>query len=276
MEGKYAFYLGIFIIVLFVSGCIQEDPVPTPDPGTACQSPKKMISGVCCFDENSNNVCDMEEAGCPTTCDDGNECTNDTCSADTGFECVHDVIADCCGNGICERLEDINNICPADCRIIDMSEFYYEGTPDFIEDEKFVFIHTTATEEAFRLFIVNITAEDELYENIRYTYYCNSTIKNSDLDSIKTVPENLTEEITPVINKFDNANYLVYSYFFTPGRSPAYHLNIDELELGDEAQFHLKINKKEPEKRDTLECLVKLYFMKPRKNIYRIVKVSFI
>lgn len=44
-------------------------------------------------------------------CDDGNACTSDTCVSES---CVHDPIANCCGNGACESGEDCNS-CSSDC-----------------------------------------------------------------------------------------------------------------------------------------------------------------
>lgn len=51
---------------------------------------------------------------CPPSCDDFDECTRDYCGAETGYECVHEPIVPCCGNGECETGEDYIN-CPADC-----------------------------------------------------------------------------------------------------------------------------------------------------------------
>jgi len=269
MERKMVCLLGIFLFVVMVSGCIGEDTTQPPgDTQPQCQSPKKMIGDVCCFDENDNGVCDMDEAGCPVSCDDGDPCTNDTCSASTDFKCVRETLYPCCGNGVCETDENVNNICPEDCEILNMTDFQYDGTPDYIEDGTFVFIHTTATETDYRLFYLNITAGDDGMENIRYTFKCNST-QHVDLDSIDSVPENISEEVKPVINKLDDDHYLIYSYFFLR-RSPAYRLD------DEKAHFHFKINKHEPQKRDELSCLFKFYFMQPHKLVYRWLKISYI
>jgi hypothetical protein len=50
---------------------------------------------------------------CPS-CEDNNSCTKDSCSKDTGFECVHEAIVPCCGNGECEEGENWS-ACPQDC-----------------------------------------------------------------------------------------------------------------------------------------------------------------
>lgn len=39
---------------------------------------------------------------CPDSCDDGDKCTRDYCSKATNYECKHDKIEPCEGNGICE------------------------------------------------------------------------------------------------------------------------------------------------------------------------------
>ena len=53
------------------------------------------------------------EPECPS-CEDNNPCTADSCSEDTGFECVHEAVIPCCGNSECE--EDENwSACQEDC-----------------------------------------------------------------------------------------------------------------------------------------------------------------
>jgi hypothetical protein len=236
-----------------------------------------MISDVCCFDENNNNVCDMDEAGCPASCDDSKPCTNDTCSASTDFKCNHETVFPCCGNDVCESDEDVNNICPEDCEIIDITDFQYDGTPDFLEDGTFVFIHTSAVETNFRLFYINITAgPDNVMENIRYTFDCDSS-QHKDLDSIKSVAENITDADYDVgrINKLENDNYLIYTFFLME-RIPAYGLDIEEMDANEEAEFHFKIKKLEPQKRDDMDCLFKFYFMKPHKMVQKYLNISYI
>ena len=51
---------------------------------------------------------------CPESCDDGNSCTKDTCSKETGYKCKAIAIPNCCGNKICELDENYGN-CPSDC-----------------------------------------------------------------------------------------------------------------------------------------------------------------
>lgn len=49
---------------------------------------------------------------CPSDCNDADICTNDYCSEATNFECVHDDIIPCVGNGICENDEYPSSDCP--------------------------------------------------------------------------------------------------------------------------------------------------------------------
>ncbi len=54
------------------------------------------------------------EKMCPYNCDDGDKCTKDSCSEETGYECRYDTIDPCCGNGKCEDAED-KATCVVDC-----------------------------------------------------------------------------------------------------------------------------------------------------------------
>ena len=51
---------------------------------------------------------------CPDSCDDFNECTEDFCSEETDFKCVHKPIDNCCGNNKCEQGETYES-CADDC-----------------------------------------------------------------------------------------------------------------------------------------------------------------
>jgi hypothetical protein len=50
---------------------------------------------------------------CPS-CEDSDSCTTDSCSEETDYECVHEPVIPCCGNGECEQAEDWTT-CPQDC-----------------------------------------------------------------------------------------------------------------------------------------------------------------
>ena len=51
---------------------------------------------------------------CPSTCDDSDSCTSDYCNSGTDYECRHDLMYSCCGNGICEDEESYRD-CLSDC-----------------------------------------------------------------------------------------------------------------------------------------------------------------
>ena len=49
---------------------------------------------------------------CPAFCNDYKPCTNDFCSAETGYECMNTIKLNCNGNGICESGEYGTSDCP--------------------------------------------------------------------------------------------------------------------------------------------------------------------
>ncbi|MFH0956726.1 MAG: hypothetical protein V1813_02595 [Candidatus Aenigmatarchaeota archaeon] len=278
MERKTWFLALAIVAILLSSGCIGgETPVPGADTGGTCNLPKKMIGNVCCDDANGNTVCDIDDIGCPPSCDDGNACTNDSCSADTDFACVHAAVVPCCGNGVCDPSEDAANECSADCTVISISKFKLKGTPDFMEGNKFVFIHTGSAESEQRVFYLNLTAGSDGMENIRYTFKCNST-QHKSLDSINSEVYNLTdddEDAYARINKLEDDYYLIYTNFFRE-KTATYGRELEELEGGEGASFHFSIQKKDPQLRDELSCLVKFYFMQPRKIVEKWLYISYI
>jgi len=110
-----AISLFLAIIIVFISGCTTKE--------TICNKPYyEYKTGDCCLDENDNKICDKDEITskqpetkkCPSSCDDGNKCTNDYCSLDSDYVCKHDLIIPCCGNEICDGGEN-HNSCPSDC-----------------------------------------------------------------------------------------------------------------------------------------------------------------
>jgi hypothetical protein len=275
MERKTCFLALALVGILLVSGCVGgETPAPGADTGGMCNSPKKMIGNVCCDDTNNNNVCDMDDIGCPVSCDDKNACTNDSCSVDTNFDCAHAAVSPCCGNGICENSEDAANECDDDCTVISISKFKVKGTPDFLDGNKFVFIHTGSSETEERMFYVNFTAGTDGMQNIRYTFKCNST-QHKSIDSINAVVYNMSEDDEMMINKFEDSYYIIYTNFFRNSNA-GYSRDIEELYALEDASFNFDIQKKNPQLRDELSCLVKFYFMQPRKIVDRWLYISYI
>ena len=47
---------------------------------------------------------------CPSICDDGNRCTYDYCSYETGYRCKYKYITPCCGNHVVEEGEDCGGL----------------------------------------------------------------------------------------------------------------------------------------------------------------------
>ena len=274
MERKALLLAASLVFVIYVSGCIAGlEQVPEETTSVSCQSPKKVINGVCCFDDNNNGVCDMEDVGCPDTCDDNNSCTNDTCSASTDFKCVHEDIAPCCGNGVCEKSEDLANECPEDCTVLDISDFQLSNEKAYMDGDKFQFIHTYSS-DPMKYFYLNITADKEVIEDIRYTFQCNST-QYSNIDSINSEAIELTDEQDQKVNQYDDGNYLINSNF-QMAASGAYSREVEQLLIGETAYFNFKIEKQDPQKRDDLTCLVSFYFIKPQKVVEKWLKISYI
>jgi len=53
---------------------------------------------------------------CPSSCDDNNVCTIDSCSSETNYQCVHEGNETCCGDGLCNNKENSDS-CREDCPI---------------------------------------------------------------------------------------------------------------------------------------------------------------
>ncbi len=275
MEAKSVYLIGIFLAVVIVSGCIGETvPEATEPTGGQCLQPKIIIGGICCYDANDNGVCDMDDAGCPDTCDDGNPCTDDMCSGATDFKCVNNLTYPCCGNGVCDPSEDVENVCSEDCTVLKLTKFKYSETPDYMDGEKFVFIHTGSSETEERFFYLNITAGLHGMENIKYTFKCNST-QHSNLDSIDSELYNVSDDVDEKINKLEDSHYLIYTNFYEK-KTGVFGRDISALAYDEMASFHFNIEKKNPQQRDDLTCLFKFYFSEPQKIVHKWLEISYI
>jgi hypothetical protein len=84
------------IAVIIASGCVSETGEMTKKPDTSTTTP-------------------AETKTCPSSCNDGNACTEDHCSEATNYECKHDLKISCCGNTICESGETYTT-CTSDCK----------------------------------------------------------------------------------------------------------------------------------------------------------------
>lgn len=263
------------IIVILTAGCVTFEE---PGTGLTCIDPEKLIEGRCCFDEDNNNVCDIDERECPA-CDDENPCTSDHCSFDTGFECRHDKIRPCCGNGECDESEDIANECPEDCVIIQMTDFFhmYSG-PDYMEGDSFVFIHTGSNETDKRPdFYVNITAGDKKIRNIRTTYNCTDSATTHKIDSIDVDMVEVIQGYSELgyENKFESDDYTIYTSFFSLV-SKTWFIEINELDPAKTVEFRVRIKKNQYKVRSKLTCDFDFYFLDPLKRVRTQLKISYI
>ena len=111
-------------LVLVVTAC-------APPPDHATESPDGSVSASCGNGRlDPGESCDVaipagQPGACPIACEDGNTCTNDRVDGtDCAATCTHDVISNCCGNGVLEAGEacdDGNQLdfdgCSHNCRI---------------------------------------------------------------------------------------------------------------------------------------------------------------
>ena len=265
----------LMISVILVAGCIKFEEEPT---GPTCIEPEKSIGGRCCFDEDGNGVCDIDEKECPESCDDSNACTRDHCSFETGFECKHDEIKPCCGNGECEESEDISNACPQDCVVIEMTDFYhrYSG-PDYMIGDKFVFIHTGSNETDKKPdFYLNITARDRNLKNIRVTYNCTDSATKHIIDSIDVDRVEVVEGY-PTFgheNKFESDDYTIYTSFYSNELKT--RIDVSELLQGNAVEFRIRMFKKDYKVRSDLTCDFDFYFLDPLKHVIKRLEISYI
>ena len=146
----------------------QEYKLPSCDDGIKNQGETGVDCGGPC-----KSCLEIVEGECPGSCDDKNDCTIDSCSESTSFQCVHDKIAFCCGNNECEEDETIAN-CPNDCQIA------FEE-PDLSIFERLENIKNTAASNPDKASaqcskIESATYKDDCYSNIgkvtRNTAYC--------------------------------------------------------------------------------------------------------
>ncbi len=269
------FFPFAIIFVILIAGCLtfEEETVPT------CVDPEKLIGGRCCFDEDNNGVCDIDEKECPESCDDSNPCTKDSCSLHTNFECKHDIIKPCCGNGVCDKSEELANECPQDCMVIDMTDFFHRyGGPDYMEGDTFVFIHTGSNETDKKPdFYLNITASNTEIRNIRATYNCTDSATKHKIDSIDADRVEILEGYKELgyENKFESDDYTIYTSFFSL-ESKTWLIEVEKLDPGETTEFRIRTTKNQYKVRSELTCDFDFYFLSPLKHIRKQLKVSYI
>jgi hypothetical protein len=267
-----------FILLVFsvlVSGCITIGEQPSE---LKCIDPEKAINGTCCFDNDNNGVCDINERACPESCDDSNACTRDYCSLQTSFECKHDEIKPCCGNHQCEPSEDFANECPQDCIVINITNFHHSYTgPDYMENNTYVFIHTGSNETDKKTdFYLNTTASKLKLINIRSTYNCTDSATGHKIDSIGVDRIEVVEGYPEFghENRLDGADYTIYSSFYSRGIISS--IEVSELEIGKSIEYRIRIFKKNYKLRSKLTCDFDFYILEPLKHIKKNLKISYI
>ena len=80
---------------------------------------------------------------CPTSCDDGNKCTFDSCSAQTNYQCVHQKIANCCGDNVCDSKEECE-YCINDCYSFSTTTYTYDAKNAACSDSTLIAIRQPA------------------------------------------------------------------------------------------------------------------------------------
>ena len=101
----------LLVFTFLIAGCGAPDQEILDD----SVEPTAMIADEPIQDipiEEPDPVAEVIEKSCPDSCEDDNACTEDVCSDETNFECVHTEIVPCCGDGVCDEEEE----CEEDCK----------------------------------------------------------------------------------------------------------------------------------------------------------------
>jgi hypothetical protein len=141
----------LILLVIFISGCVQDQPKTkvchnniTVNENEECPlywcGDKTCLLGTykgysedcstCPQDcgecptndlnEYSTTSTTTNEEYCPVSCDN---CTIDSCSSQTNYECIHNRIQNCCGDNICDS-QDECNYCISDCYSFSSGVYY--------------------------------------------------------------------------------------------------------------------------------------------------------
>jgi hypothetical protein len=96
-------YLAILLVSLLVlTACQQVDP----DVLEKGAGEGGLATGVDKEGKQKTGNKELEDMpSCPASCDDKNNCTEDTCGKETNYECKNKAIPECCGNDLCEEGE---------------------------------------------------------------------------------------------------------------------------------------------------------------------------
>ena len=132
---------------------------------------------------------------CPASCDDGNECTEDSCGENTGFECVNKVIKPCCGNSNCEKGETEVN-CEDDCKEEVTEEVQIEDFEGLTIWEKI--------EEIKKLSVVDLEKAEDFCNGITQESYKDQCFANIAEGTLDVEYCELVEEDRTVDNCYSN------------------------------------------------------------------------
>jgi len=111
-------------ILVFLVGCTPEQEEQVKNlvkenrcsayNGYLCSAPDDC--GVPYLDVIESYCCPIPCESCNQSCDDGNGCTEDSCSKNTNYECKYEELIPCPNNGICEKGEFNGNSphCPGE------------------------------------------------------------------------------------------------------------------------------------------------------------------
>ena len=139
--GMILLFIALALVIAF-SGCTQasEESGPT---GAVVATEVEITAS-----EPTVTQPAAIERSCPASCDDGDICTEDLCSAETNYDCKIRLKVPCCGNDLCEADENAFD-CPGDCgdwegvNCINLTcpnkcvgpTWYYDGLCDVVSEQ---------------------------------------------------------------------------------------------------------------------------------------------
>jgi hypothetical protein len=103
--------VALVAVTLLVFGCVAEPSSVKMSKGVETPQQNEIAKIYEC--PNGKIVVNLNDCpSCPRSCDDGMRCTKDFCSRDTNYQCLHQNISPCQGNGICDPGEYGTADCP--------------------------------------------------------------------------------------------------------------------------------------------------------------------
>ncbi|MFQ6010357.1 MAG: hypothetical protein ACE5J7_04540 [Candidatus Aenigmatarchaeota archaeon] len=179
----------VILAIVLVAGCVGQ---------TTCESPNVLIDSRCCLDENSNGVCDSDEAPpalkepeATFYCGDGTCSSKEACKYDSGSDKYVSSCPDDCGtcpafvyltSSYLEPMEDYSYVCVG----------YKEGVCSEVGDNKFKIENRVgpyeAEERGVQTTVKNVGEGEAATVQSSFKCYSNDTlVLESDKDSYKGV-----------------------------------------------------------------------------------------